>query len=74
MSVHRILSIAAISALAATATATASAADAPVVSKQHAPYGTAPMTIAGTGVKQGDWMGSRPTWSSARSRSRASRP
>ena len=57
MSVNRILSIAAISALAATGVA--SAADAPVVSKQHALYGTAPLTIPGTGVKQGDWMGSK---------------
>ena len=57
MSVTRILSIAAISAVAATGVA--SAADAPVVSPQHALYGTAPVTIAGTGVKQGEWMGSK---------------
>ena len=57
MSINRILSVAAVSALAATGVA--SAADAPVVSGQHALYGTAPVTIAGTGVHKGDWMGSK---------------
>ena len=54
---HRILSIAAVSALAATGVA--AAADAPVVSEQASLYGTAPVTIAGTGVHKGDWMGSK---------------
>ena len=48
---------AAVAALAATGVA--GAAEAPVVSKQHALFGTATVTVPGTGVQQGEWMGSK---------------
>ena len=37
----------------------AGAADAPVVSAQHFVAGTAPVTVPGTGVRKGEWMGGR---------------
>jgi hypothetical protein len=39
--------------------ATAGAAEAPGVSKQRWIAGHAPLTIPGTGVQKGEWMGSR---------------
>ena len=58
MSASRIITTtAAVFALAATGVA--SAADAPVVSDQEFIAGQAPLTIPGTGVKQGEWMGAK---------------
>ena len=58
MNVKRSIStIAAVTALAATGVA--GAADAPVVSGQHFIAGAAPITIPGTGIEQGEWMGSK---------------
>ena len=37
----------------------AGAAEAPVVSKQQFIAGEAPVTVPGTGVKKGEWMGGR---------------
>lgn len=48
---------AAVAALAVTGVA--GAAEAPAVSKQHALFGTATVTVPGTGVQQGEWMGSK---------------
>ena len=47
----------AIGALAAAGAA--GAADRPIVSEQHWVAGTAPVTIPGTGVHKGEWMGSK---------------
>jgi opacity protein-like surface antigen len=47
------------STFALSAGAVAAAADAPVVSKQQSVAGTALVTVPGTGVHKGDWMGSR---------------
>ncbi|MBI5107015.1 MAG: hypothetical protein HZB46_18875 [Solirubrobacterales bacterium] len=48
------------SAITALATAgVAGAAEAPLVSHQAELHGKAPVTVAGTGVKKGDWMGSK---------------
>lgn len=41
------------------ATGVAAAADAPVVSKQHFTAGYALVDVPGTGVRQGDWLGSK---------------
>ena len=37
----------------------AGAAEAPVVSAQHFVAGKAPVTVPGTGVRKGEWMGGR---------------
>ena len=58
MSPRRILSAATLAAVLA-GTATAAAAEAPVVSAQHTLRGTAPITVPGTGLQRGEWMGSR---------------
>jgi hypothetical protein len=58
MSPRRILSAATAAAVLAGAT-TAAAAEAPVVSAQHTLHGTAPVTVPGTGVQRGEWLGSR---------------
>jgi hypothetical protein len=58
MSAPRIITAtAAVAALAATGVA--GAAEAPVVSQQEFIAGAAPLTIPGTGVEQGEWMGSK---------------
>ena len=58
MNVKRSIStLTAMTALAATGVA--GAADAPVVSDQHFTAGAAPITIPGTGIEQGEWMGSK---------------
>ena len=58
MSIKRSISITAAAATLA-ATGVAGAAEAPVVSKQHSLFGTATVTVPGTGVQQGEWMGSK---------------
>ncbi len=58
MSASRIITTTA-AAFAIAATGVASAADAPVVSGQHFIAGAAPLTIPGTGIQQGEWMGSK---------------
>jgi len=58
MSVPRVLT-ATIAATAVATTGIAAAAEAPVVSKQHSIVGAAPITVPGTGVKKGDYMGAR---------------
>jgi hypothetical protein len=55
--VSRLVAATAVAAIAATGVA--GAANAPSVSKQQFIVGTAPLTIPGTGVKKGDWMGSK---------------
>lgn len=57
MSVRRLIATTAVTALSATSLA--AAAEAPVVSDQHALSGTAVVTVPGTGVQKGEWMGSR---------------
>jgi hypothetical protein len=58
MSATRLITAtAAVAALAATGVA--GAAEAPAVSQQHFIAGAAPLTIPGTGIHKGDWMGSR---------------
>jgi hypothetical protein len=58
MSTKRILTTT--TAIAALATAgVAGAAEAPVVSEQHFVAGKAPLTIPGTGVKKGEYMGAK---------------
>jgi uncharacterized protein (AIM24 family) len=44
---------------AAALSGVATAAEAPVVSPQHWIAGSAPVTIPGTGVQKGEWMGSK---------------
>jgi hypothetical protein len=58
MTAIRTISAAAVTAALA-ATGVAGAAEAPVVSQQQFIAGTAPLTIPGTGVQKGEWMGSR---------------
>ena len=58
MSLHRTISLTAVTAVLATA-GVAGAAEAPVVSAQQTIHGTAVVTVPGTGVKQGEWMGSK---------------
>jgi hypothetical protein len=58
MNAIRTISVAAATAALA-ATGVAGAAEAPVVSKQQFIAGTAPLTIPGTGIHKGEWMGSR---------------
>jgi hypothetical protein len=58
MTAIRTISIAAVTAALA-ATGVAGAAEAPVVSDQQFIAGAAPLTIPGTGIQQGEWMGSR---------------
>ena len=55
--INRLTAVAASAALAATGIA--AAADAPVVSKQATIAGTAVVTVPGTGVAKGEWMGSK---------------
>lgn len=54
---RRIATLTTITALAAAGVATA--ADAPVISQQSDVAGAAPFTIPGTGIHEGEWMGSR---------------
>jgi hypothetical protein len=58
MTAIRTISAAAVTAALA-ATGVAGAAEAPVVSQQHFIAGAAPLTIPGTGIQKGEWMGSR---------------
>jgi hypothetical protein len=58
MSVTRTIALATTIA-ALTATGVAGAAGAPVVGDQHFIAGAAPLTIPGTGIQKGEWMGSR---------------
>lgn len=58
MSVPRTLSlVTTVAALAATGVA--GAAEAPVAGPQHVMAGAAPLTIPGTGIQRGEWMGSQ---------------
>jgi hypothetical protein len=54
---RKILTATTVVAFATTGIATA--ADAPIVSEQHFIAGHAPVTIPGTGVQKGEWMGSK---------------
>jgi hypothetical protein len=58
MTAIRTISVAAATAALAV-TGVAGAAEAPVVSKQQFIAGAAPLTIPGTGIQQGEWMGSK---------------
>jgi hypothetical protein len=60
MNVKRSISIISLTATTALAAAgLAGAAEQAHVSEQHTIAGAAPVTIPGTGIHQGDWMGSR---------------
>ena len=57
MSVRSIIATTAVTALSATSLA--AAAEAPIVSKQRFVAGDAVVTVPGTGVQKGEWMGSK---------------
>jgi hypothetical protein len=60
MNVKRSISIIGLTATTAlAASGLAGAAERPVVGEQHVIAGAAPVTIPGTGIQQGEWMGSR---------------